>query len=459
MKVHESRFRKLNEKPLGTGAVVYWMQRDQRVEDNWALLYALEQATARATNIVVVFTLQEIPHRTQLRHYDFMLKGLAEVAEVLQQYRIPFHILRGDPVTTLEQFVITHDISEVVTDFSPLHYARKRRDTVAEALPITVTEVDAHNIVPCWIASDKEEFAAYTFRPKIHKKLGEYLTEYPSLVTQQQVPTQLEASTIQWDELMQTLQIGIDAQPVTWLKPGARAAQDTLQGFIDSRLPHYADKRNDPNESVLSQLSPYLHFGHISAQRVALTVREVRGAGKDNKDAFLEELIVRRELADNYCFYNTQHAQVAGAHAWAQKTIVEHAHDVREYEYTKEQLEYAHTHDELWNAMQKQMVLEGKMHGWCRMYWAKKILEWTPDTQTAIDIALYLNDKYELDGNDPNGVVGVMWSICGVHDRAWNERPIFGKIRYMNFSGAKRKFDVSAYIERYDGTQNLFDES
>ena len=167
---------------------------------------------------------------------------------------------------------------------------------------------------------------------------------------------------------------------------------------------------------------------------------------------------MRRELTDNFCFYTADYDKVAGAHAWAQKTIAEHAKDTREYTYQRKELETAGTHDELWNAMQIQMVTTGKMHGWCRMYWAKKILEWSDNTQMAIDRALYLNDTYELDGNDPNGVVGVMWSICGVHDRAWNETPIFGKIRYMNFNGAKRKFDVQAYIHKYSAANTLFDE-
>jgi deoxyribodipyrimidine photo-lyase len=186
-----------------------------------------------------------------------------------------------------------------------------------------------------------------------------------------------------------------------------------------------------------------------------LEVQAAKAKG-NAKEAFLEELIVRRELAENFCFYNKNYDKVLGAHAWAQKSIAEHAKDTRTYVYTKKQLETAATHDDLWNAMQRQMMQEGKMHGWCRMYWAKKILEWTPDVQTAIDIALYLNDRYELDGNDPNGVVGVMWSICGVHDRAWNERDIFGKVRYMNYAGAKRKFDVKAYIARYGNEQTLF---
>lgn len=456
--VSPQRVRGINKKQTADGPVVYWMQRDQRVEENWALLYAQEKAKERNTVVMVVFTLQEIRHRTQLRHYDFMLKGLAEVEASLKKKNIPFHVLRGEPSMVLPTFCQKHSIGEVVTDFSPLTYARERRQSVATKLNILLTEVDAHNIVPCWVASPKEEFAAYTFRPKIQKSLQEYLSEFPPIVNQKNVPATLVAQEVDWPALLASLKISTDAKPVDWIVPGAKAAKQMLQEFIDGKLSSYATKRNDPNENVLSNLSPYLHFGQLSAQYVALQIESTRGIARDNKDAFLDELIVRRELTDNYCFYNKNHTTVAGAHEWAQKTIKEHAKDVREYLYKKEQFEKAKTHDELWNAMQTQMVSEGKMHGWCRMYWAKKILEWTPDTQTAIDIALYLNDKYELDGNDPNGVVGVMWSICGVHDRAWNPRPIFGKIRYMNFAGAKRKFDIKAYIARYSRESTLFNE-
>jgi deoxyribodipyrimidine photo-lyase len=181
---------------------------------------------------------------------------------------------------------------------------------------------------------------------------------------------------------------------------------------------------------------------------VALTIRDA-GADQADSEAFLEELIIRRELADNYVYYTPDYNKVAGAHNWAQKTIAEHKNDKREYIYTLDQFEQAKTHDDLWNAAQLQMVKEGKMHGFMRMYWAKKILEWTPDAQTAIDTALLLNDRYNLDGRDSNGVCGVMWSICGVHDRAWNIRDVFGKIRYMNYNGCKRKFDVKAYVEKY----------
>jgi len=453
--VAQERVRTLNDGLVGSGPVVYWMQRDQRAIDNWALLYAQERALSRHVPVVVVFTFEIIPHRAHLRHYDFMFRGLKEVQETLLQYNIPFFLLEGKAVESLHTFVETHGISEVVTDFSPLRYARSRRDSFAKISPVLVSEVDAHNIIPCWQLSDKEEFAAYTIRPKVHRKLAEYLVPFPKLKTHPHTFVGV-SPIIEVDTLLNTKGIDDAVYPVTTFVPGYTHGLKQLKTFISSRLDRYDEDRNNPTLRGVSDLSPYLHFGQLGAQTIALAVSETDLVPAAAKESFLEELIVRRELADNYCFYNKAYDQVAGAHAWAQKTITEHAKDKREYLYTKEQLEAGETHDDLWNAMQQQMIQEGKMHGWCRMYWAKKILEWTPDTQTAIDIGLYLNDKYELDGNDPNGVVGVMWSVCGVHDRAWNERPIFGKIRYMNYAGAKRKFDIKAYIERYGKKDTLF---
>ncbi len=438
--------------------MVYWMQRDQRVHENWAFLYALQVANERKVGLVVVFNLVQTFGDASFRHYDFMFKGLQEVQKNLQQLDIPFVLLQGEPAQTLPDFVHANVVGEVVCDFNPLRFTRAWRETVAEKISVRSSEVDARNVVPCWVASDKQEYAAYTFRPKLHKQLAEFLTDFPS-VRSPKTPSTVASSTIDWGALRQSF-VGIsDTSPVTWLTPGNEAAKRRTKTFITDDLHTYDEKRNDPNESALSNLSPYLHFGHISAQWVALQVRSATDIDKTSREAFLEELLVRRELTDNYCFYNPKYDSVAGAHVWAQKTIAEHAGDEREHLYERTELEAAKTHDELWNAMQVQMVTEGKMHGWCRMYWAKKILEWSPDTQTAINSALYLNDKYELDGNDPNGVVGVMWSICGVHDRAWNERPIFGKIRYMNFNGAKRKFNIQTYIDRYSAPkQSLFDE-
>ena len=195
----------------------------------------------------------------------------------------------------------------------------------------------------------------------------------------------------------------------------------------------------------MSDLSPYLHFGQIAPQRVAREIQQA-DAPPEAKQAFLEELIVRRELSDNFCWYNPDYDKFSGFPEWAQKTLDQHRDDRREYLYSLEEFEQGRTHDALWNAAQLEMVLRGKMHGYLRMYWAKKILEWTASPEEALEIAIYLNDRYELDGRDPNGYVGVAWSIGGVHDRAWGERPVFGKIRYMNLSGCQRKFKVDQYI-------------
>jgi len=230
-----------------------------------------------------------------------------------------------------------------------------------------------------------------------------------------------------------------------WIVPGEAAAMKQLDRFLDLKLDGYEKDRNDPNIDGQSGLSPYLHFGQVSSQRVALEVLRSR------KDigAFLEELVVRRELSDNYCNYNQHYDDMQGFPAWARTSLIEHEKDRREYLYALQELENARTHDDLWNAAQQEMVRTGKMHGYMRMYWAKKILEWTASPAAAQTAAIYLNDRYELDGRDPNGYTGIAWSLGGLHDRAWKERAIFGKVRYMNFNGARRKFDVQAYIEKW----------
>jgi len=217
---------------------------------------------------------------------------------------------------------------------------------------------------------------------------------------------------------------------------------------LSETLIGYNEDRNDPNRRGLSNLSPYFHFGHISPQRVALEIKDSSLSNAD-KDVFLEEMIVRRELSDNFCEYESNYDSFEGFHPWAKNTLNEHREDKRDYLYPKEQFEQADTHDLLWNAAQNQMRLTGKMHGYMRMYWAKKILEWSPSPEIALQVAIDLNDKYELDGRDPNGYAGIAWSIGGVHDRAWFERPVYGKIRYMNFNGCKSKFNVQKYIELY----------
>ncbi len=435
------RIRKLNNKARPEGkTVVYWMSREQRVQDNWALIAAADSAKSNDSNLIVVFNLIKTFPRASSRSFDFMLQGLKEVEKDLHELGIDFVVSFGDPIKNLPDIAFQKNASELYVDFSPLRGGRRWRDKVAQSISVPMYEADAHNVVPVWIASDKQEFAARTIRPKIHKHLPEFLVEFPELTKFNST----QFTNNDWTKINNFADV--QTVSITDIEPGAAAAISTLKDFIDNRLDSYDEDRNDPNLDAISGLSPYLHFGQISSQRVALEVNQ-SNASQANKNAFLEELIVRKELSDNYCFYNSNYDKLIGAADWALKTIEEHRKDKRDHIYSLEQLENSQTHDDLWNAAQKQMVVLGKMHGYLRMYWAKKILEWTNSPEKALEYAILLNDKYELDGRDPNGYVGCLWSIAGLHDRAWFERDIFGKIRYMNYNGAKRKFAVDRYID------------
>ncbi|XP_040910374.1 CPD photolyase [Toxotes jaculatrix] len=454
MKLNKKRLRFVSDTEKikqGSEGVLYWMSRDQRVQDNWALIQAQRLAMKEnlPLHICVCLFVQKSELSTQ-RHYSFMLKGLEEVAKECKTLNIQFHLLHGTAGEVLPGFVSDRSLGAVVTDFTPLREPLQWLEDVKKKLSkdIPLIQVDAHNIVPCWVASPKLEYSARTIRGKITNLLPEFLTDFP-LVEKHPYTATRTAKPIDWDKTLASLQVDKAVGETEWAKPGTKAGMAMLESFIDVRLKLFGTQRNDPNAAALSQLSPWIRFGHLSAQRVALQVqRSGKNAGQ-SVSSFIEELVVRRELTDNFCFYNKKYDSVEGAYEWAQKTLKDHAKDKRPYLYTREQLEKAKTHDKLWNAAQYQMVTEGKMHGFLRMYWAKKILEWTSSPEEALSIALYLNDRYELDGQDPNGFVGCMWSICGIHDQGWAERPVFGKIRYMNYKGCTRKFDVARFERKY----------
>ncbi|XP_028282444.1 CPD photolyase isoform X2 [Parambassis ranga] len=435
----------------GSEGVLYWMLRDHRVQDNWALIHAQQLAVQENLPLhVCVCMVVPKSKLSTLRHYSFMLKGLKEVAKECEHLNIQFHLLHGEAGDVLPGFVSDRGLGAVVTDFSPLREPLQWLEDVKKRLPkdIPIIQVDAHNIVPCWVASPKLEYSARTIRGKITKLLPEFLTDFP-LVEKHPCTATRTAKLVDWDETLASLKVDKTVGETEWAKPGTKAGLAMLESFIDVRLKIFGAQRNDPNAHALSQLSPWIRFGHISAQRVALQVRQSGKNAAESVAPFIEELVVRRELTDNFCFYNKKYDSVEGASEWARKTLKDHSEDKRAYLYTREQLEKAETHDKLWNAAQYQMVSEGKMHGFLRMYWAKKILEWTSSPEEALSIALYLNDRYELDGQDPNGFVGCMWSICGIHDQGWPERPVFGKIRYMNYKGCLRKFNVAQFEKQY----------
>ncbi|PNY09465.1 deoxyribodipyrimidine photo-lyase-like protein [Trifolium pratense] len=453
--VNAGRIRTLKEGSGKTGPVVYWMFRDQRLKDNWALIHAVHQANKSNVPVAVVFNLFDHFLGAKSRQLGFMLKGLRQLCHQLQYtLQIPFFLFQGEAEETVSKFVRECGASLLVTDMSPLREVKKCKAEICERVSdlVTVHEVDAHNIVPLWVASEKLEYSARTIRGKINKKLSDYLVDFPNVESPTMKWGSTEDHAIDWDEIIaQVLRSGAEVPEVNWCEPGESAAMEVLMGskngFLTKRLGSYSTDRNNPcKPTALSGLSPYLHFGQISAQRCALEARKLRASYPQAVDTFLEELIVRRELADNFCYYQPHYDSLQGAWEWARKTLLDHASDKRQHNYTREQLEKAQTADPLWNASQLEMVHYGKMHGFMRMYWAKKILEWTRGPEEALEICIYLNDKYEMDGRDPSGYVGCMWSICGVHDQGWRERPIFGKIRYMNYEGCKRKFDVDRYI-------------
>jgi len=429
------------------GPVVYWMSRDQRVSDNWALESAQKKALELKRSLAVVFCLVDHFLEATLRQYGFMLQGLEEVEATLRGKGIAFIMLRGEPDREIPRFIDRVRASWLYCDFDPLRIKRRWTAAVADHTAVPFTEVDTHNIVPCRAASPRQEWAAYTFRPKVTGLLDAYLETPPGIVKHPH-PWPLRTAAVDWSAVRSGLKVDRSVTEVSWLRPGEKAARQALRSFIRKRLSRYGERKAVPGSNVQSDLSPYLHFGQLSAARV---VREIRESGQKGEavENFLEELIVRRELADNFCFYNADYDSFAGFPDWSRKTLDRHRVDRRPYLYSFADLENASTHDDLWNAAQAEMVLRGKMHGYLRMYWAKKILEWTPSPDQALKIAARLNDRYELDGRDPNGYTGIAWSMGGVHDRAWGERPIFGKVRYMADSGVRRKFDVNGYLEKW----------
>nr|GEV62374.1 deoxyribodipyrimidine photo-lyase [Tanacetum cinerariifolium] len=453
--VQPTRIRVLKEgTPKVGGPVVYWMFRDQRVRDNWALIHAVDEAKKRDVPVAVAFNLFDQFLGAKARQLGFMLRGLKELSyEIEHALHVPFFFFQGEAVDTIPTFLEECGASLLITDFSPLRQVRGWKEEIIRKVPdsVSIHEVDAHNVVPIWVASNKLEYGARTIRRKINNVLSDYLIDYPTLKPQTK-KWAANNQSIDWDNLIENVvRKGSEVPEIKWCEPGENAALEALigkkDGFLTTRLKNYSTDRNNPlKPKGLSGLSPYLHFGQISAQRCALEARKVRKVNPQSVDTFLEELIVRRELSDNFCHYQPHYDSLQGAWDWARTTLMDHASDKREHIYTREQLEKAQTADLLWNASQLELVHNGKMHGFMRMYWAKKILEWMSSPQEALEIAIYLNDKYHIDGRDPNGYVGCMWSICGVHDQGWRERPVFGKIRYMNYAGCKRKFNVDGYI-------------
>jgi deoxyribodipyrimidine photo-lyase len=444
--IEETRIQPLNRNlPTKGDYVLYWMQASQRAEYNQALEYAIIQANARKLPLIVFFGLTDAFPEASERHYFFMLEGLREVQKALKSRGIGIVIEKCSPPAGAGK--LAGRASLVVCDRGYLKIQKQWREHIATSIECPLIQVESNVVVPVEITSNKEEYSAATLRRKLESVFPQYLASLD-----QQAPV-FDSSRLDFESynisdvsrVVAGLNIDRTVKPAPLYHGGTTEANNRLKDFIENKLAKYNELRNDPNEDCLSNLSPYLHFGQISPAYIASRAGQYGG---DDSDAFLEELVIRRELSMNFSHFNPDYDSFQGLPSWAKKTLMEHRHDAREYIYSREDLEKAGTHDPYWNAAQREMMTTGKMHGYMRMYWGKKIIEWVSTPQEAYEIALYLNNKYELDGRDPNGFAGVAWCF-GKHDRPWGIHPVLGNVRYMNANGLKRKFDADRYAGRY----------
>jgi deoxyribodipyrimidine photo-lyase len=449
-KIQRERIQDLNEADVREGDyVLYWMQSSQRAEQNHALEYAVQRANDLDQRLLVVFGLTDDYPEANLRHYTFMLEGLKDVQRALEKRGIKMVVREGSPDEVA--LGAGKNASLVVTDRGYMRPQKKWREKVAREADCLVTQVESDVVVPVGLASDKQEHAARTLRPRIQEYLEDFLvalrpTKFEKRSTNMQEGG-LDLSDV--EKVLDGMDLDRSVGALSHLyKGGNSEAKKIFRRFLKQGLGDYEANRNQPQTDYVSHMSKYLHFGHVSPIWLALQARKT-SAKLDNIESFVEELVVRRELSMNFVFYNNDYDSYSNLPGWARKTLEEHKGDEREYTYTRKQLENAETHDEYWNAAMKEMVHTGYMHNYMRMYWGKKILEWSNTPEHAYRTTLYLNNKYFIDGRDPNSFANVAW-VFGQHDRGWTEREVYGKVRYMSSGGLERKTKPDQYVEKVE---------
>jgi len=451
MSIQPTRVQPLNETDICKGDyVLYWMQQSQRAAHNHALEHAVQQANTLDRRLLVAFGLMDDYPEANLRHYTFMLEGLKETQATLESRGIKMVLRLGQPPEVALR--LGRRASMIVCDCGYLKHQRAWREQVAQQANCPVVQVESDVIVPVEVVSDKAEYAARTIRPKINRHLEAYLVGLePTQAKHPSLGLKVKGIDLNdTEQLLRKLNLDRSVPPVSdFFKGGTSQAAKRFEGFIRHRLKHYDQHSNQPQTDDISHMSPYLHFGQISPLFLALQLRKAPNSLKAAKDTYIEELVVRRELAMNFAYYTSNYDAYACIPGWARKTLADHQNDKRDYVYSRRQLENADTHDPYWNACMLEMKHTGFMHNYMRMYWGKKILEWSATPQKAYRTTLAINNKFFLDGRDPNSYTGVAW-IYGVHDRAWAERSIFGKTRYMAASGLERKCDIAAYVEKVE---------
>lgn len=435
--------------------VVYWMQRAMRIADNPALDVAIEAGNRLRLPVVVYF--QVIPNypNANLRHYHFLQQGLRDVEEDAAERGVGF-VLRRSP-DALEAFLEEVEAALLIGDENPCREPERWRAVLARRLKIPFWTVDADVLVPSRVF-DRSFVLLHHFRPHLHRELPKYLIPFRRVEPRREwkPAKNLSSYSLKKDITEGFSKLDRSIEPVDDFTGGTHAALKRLHDFVERELREYEGTRNHPEVKGTSRLSPYLHFGNIGPVTIALAVKRAAAAGKvsaEGVDRYLDQLIGWRELSILFVRHEPNYDNWECAPPWARKTLIEHAGDARPHRYTLKQLESAETGDELWNAAQREMVDHGWMHNYMRMYWGKKILEWAPDPARAFEWAVTLNDRYELDGRDPNGYAGIAWAIVGRHDRPWFNKPVFGLVRPMSGASTAKKFDAKLYI-RQNGSES-----
>ncbi len=450
--VEEKRIHDLNgNNPVKGDFVLYWMQQSQRVKHNHALYHAVKLAESLELPVVVFFGITADYPSANLRHYRFMLEGLYEVEKELQQCGIRMVTWLIDPVEGVLR--LAEKAAYIIADFGYLKHQIDWRRRAAASVKCGFSAVESDVIVPVETASKKEEYSAATLRPKI-TELMKFYSDLPPEVKPVKSSLCLKlnsADLADCERLLREIDIDRTVPPLADIHGGTSSAIKKMEYFIRHRLDHYREKRSDPSLEFSSGLSPYLHFGQISPLFIAVSVM---GTDSPGRDAFLEELIVRRELSINFVYYNRNYDALDALPPWAMATLRKHQSDRREYLYSRRELEEGLTHDVYWNAAQYELVSKGIIHNYMRMYWGKKIIEWTESPEEAFEYMIDFNNRYALDGRDPNSYAGIAWCF-GKHDRPWKERAVFGTVRFMNANGLKRKFDMSCYLGKNSSGRGL----
>ncbi|MBN2034147.1 MAG: deoxyribodipyrimidine photolyase [Deltaproteobacteria bacterium] len=483
--VPEVRIARCNTMPLNVNGdfVLYWMVAFRRTGWNFSLQRAVEWCVELKKPLLVFEPLRAGYGWASDRFHRFIIDGMAANSERLKKSKAAYYPY-VEPTADAGKGLLAALAQRaclVVTDDYPAFFIPSMISAASGSLPLLIEKVDGNGLLPMSVA-DSVFTGAQFFRRFLQKELAPHLASMPEPdpLKQKMLPDPImipKAVLKKWPPVSPELLRGgpktLSALPINHqVSPvertgGSKEGLKTLKGFIESKLAVYPENRNHPDDDATSGLSPYLHFGHISVHEIFRHLADKEGwtpqhlskkvtggrAGwwrmSEAAEAFLDELVTWREIGFNMCRRNGDYARYDSLPDWALKTLNQHSKDKRRYLYSLEAFETATTHDPLWNAAQTQLLLEGRIHNYMRMVWGKKILEWTPSPRQALDVMIELNNKYALDGRDPNSYTGIFWCL-GRYDRAWGpERPIFGKIRYMSSENTIRKLRIDEYLEKY----------